>query len=406
MRLRARTGVMLAGVLALGGIAAACQPPPPPPPPPSTCDPAAVAPSAQSPVTYAAVVAPHDGAPHEVTAFTATSNAGKDAKVSQLEQSSTVLALEPNHPVHVADAPINTANYAEFPQQWGLKSAPGADFAPAWNAGFTGQGITVAVVDTGVDLDHTGLAGHVTAGPDFIVDPTGTTPVTGDAYGHGTHVAGIIAANDSPGGGLGGAPGATILAVRVLNQDGVGSSFTVAQGIEWAAQHGASVINLSLGEASCDTVIGQAMVDAHTDRVVVAAAAGNDDSSELFAPAAYSAEDIAVAATNQSGQKAAFSNFGGYVAIAAPGENVVSTCAYTPSCIGSPTPSNSAYNDLSGTSMATPFVSAAAALVKEECPSFLPDQIKAELVNRAGAAVPGYPFRSLDAGLAVAADCS
>jgi len=402
--------MVLAGVLALGGLAAACQPvappPPQPPPPPSTCDPAAAAtPSAQSPVTYVAVVAPHDGAPHEVTAFTATSNAGKDAKVSQLAQSSTVLAVEPNLPVHVADAPINTANYDEFSLQWGLQSAPGADFAPAWNAGFTGHGVTVAVVDTGVDLNHTGLAGHVTAGPDFTTTPTGT--VTGDPYGHGTHVAGIIAANDIPTGGLGGAPGATILAVRVLDATGSGSSYTVANGVEWAAQHGASVINLSLGDVGCDSVIGQAVLDAHSDGVVVAAAAGNDDSSELFAPAGYTGEDIAVAALNQLGQKASFSNWGAFVAIAAPGQSVLSTCAYTPSCIGSPTTSDTAYGDLSGTSMATPFVSAAAALVKEECPSFGPDQIKAELVNHPGAVVsgPGYSFPSLDAGRAVAAGC-
>ena len=77
--------------------------------------------------------------------------------------------------------------------------------------------MNVAVVDTGVDLSHTGLVGHVVAGPDFIAGGS----VTGDAYGHGTHVAGIIAANDSPSGGLGGAPGATILAVRVLDAERV-----------------------------------------------------------------------------------------------------------------------------------------------------------------------------------------
>jgi subtilisin family serine protease len=392
----------LGGIAALVGVAAACQPAPPPPS--VTCD-AAVTPTAQSPVTYAAVVAPHDGAPHQVTAFTVTSTGAKNAKVAELEQSSTVLAVAPNQPVHVADAPIATGSYGDFSQQWGLGPAPGADFVPAWNtSGYTGHGVTVAVVDTGVDLAHSGLVGHVIAGPDFTVDSSGNTPVTGDAYGHGTHVAGIVAANDSPAGGLGGAPGATILAVRVLDASGSGSSVTVAQGVEWAAVHGAKVINLSLGEASCDPVIGQALVDAHAEGVVVAAAAGNDDSSELFAPAAYSAEDIAVAATNQSGQKASFSNFGGYVAIAAPGQQVLSTCAFT-SCIGG-APSNTAYGDLSGTSMATPFVSAAAALIKEECPSFGPDQIKAELVNHAGAVVPGYPFRSLDAGQAVAAHCT
>ena len=148
------------------------------------------------------------------------------------------------------------------------------------------------------------------------------------------------------------------------------------------------------------------MLDAHTTYgVVVAAAAGNDNSNGLFAPAGYTGEDIAVAALNQFGQKASFSNWGGYVAIAAPGQSVFSTCAYTPSCIGSPTSSDTAYGDLSGTSMATPFVSAAAALLKEECPSFGPDQIKAELVNHTGAVVPGYAFRSLDAGQAVAAHC-
>ena len=397
MRSGPRTGIVLAGIAALVGVAVGCQPAPPPP---TTCD-AAVTPTAQSPVTYAAVVAPDNGAPHQVTAFTVTSTGAKNAKIAQLDQSSTVLAVAPNQPVHAADAPIATGSYADFPQQWGLGPAPGADFVPAWNtSGFTGQGVKVAVVDTGVDLAHTGLAGRVIPGPDFIAGGN----VTGDAYGHGTHVAGIIAANDSPSGGLGGAPSATILAVRVLDANGSGSSLTVAQGIEWAAQNGAKVINLSLGEASCDPVIGQAMVDAHADGVVVAAAAGNSDSSGLFAPAAYSAEDIAVAATNQAGQKASFSNFGGYVAIAAPGENVLSTCAYT-DCIAPGVPSNTTYGLLSGTSMATPFVSAAAALIKEECPSFLPDQVKAELVNHAGAAVPGFAFRSLDAGQAVAANC-
>jgi subtilisin family serine protease len=348
-----------------------------------------------------------------VTSFTVTSTAEKDAKVAQLAQSSNVLAVAPNRPVHVAappDAPITTGSYKLFPNQWGLGSAPGADFEPAWNTShFTGTGVTVAVVDTGVDLAHSGLTGHVIAGPDYIAGGN----VTGDGYGHGTHVAGIIADNDSPSGGLGGAPTATILAVRVLDQHGDGTSATVAAGIEWASQSGgANVINLSLGAADCDPVIGQAVVDAHTRGVVVAAAAGNDNSSELFSPAGYSAEDIAVAATDQSGQKASFSNFGAYVAIAAPGETVESTCAYTDTahdCLntGSETPSDTAYGYLSGTSMATPFVSAAAALIKEECPTFGPDQIKAELVNHGGAVVsgPGYSFPRLDAGQAVAAAC-
>ena len=403
---RTRTGGVLVGIAALVGVAAACQPVAPTPPPPSTCD-TASQPSPQSPVNYVAVVAPKDGAAHQVTSFTATSPSDKNAEVAQLQQWDTVLSVAPNHVVTVADAPINTNSYADYPSQWGLQGAPGGDFAPAWNTShYSGQGVTVAVVDTGVDFHHTGLnlAGQVVAGPDFIADPNGTTPVTGDPYGHGTHVAGIVADNDSPTGGLGGAPRATILAVRVLNQNGSGSSFTVAQGIEWAAQHGASVINLSLGEVGCDATIQQALIDAHNDGVVVAAAAGNSDSNQLFSPAAYTNEVIAVAALSQSGLKAGFSNWGGYVSIAAPGENVLSTCAYT-DCIAPGTPSDSFYGLLSGTSMATPFVAAAAALVKEECPSFTPDQVKAELVNHAGGVVPGFSFPSLDAGKAVGADC-
>ena len=371
---RTSAGGVLVGIVALVGAAAACQPvapPPPPPPPQATCDTASQpAPSAQSPVSYVAIVAPKNGAAHQVTVFTATSPADRAAKLAQLQQSDTVLSVAPNRVVSVADAPINTTppNYPDYALQWGLHGAPGGDFAPAWNTSLvSGQGVTVAVVDTGVDLNHVGLVGHVVAGPDFYDDASGQTLVSGDVFGHGTHVAGIIADND-PAGGLGGAPRATILALEVLGPQGSGSSFAVAQGIEWAAQHGASVINLSLGDVGCDPTIQQALIDAHTDGVVVAAAAGNSDSNQLFSPAGYTNEVIAVAALNPSGQKASFSDWGPYVSIAAPGEQVLSTCAYT-GCIGG-TPSDAAYGYLSGTSMATPFVAAAAALVKEECPEF------------------------------------
>ena len=101
-------------------------------------------------------------------------------------------------------------------------------------------------------------------------------------------------------------------------------------------------------------------------------------------PPGTAREDIAVAATNQSGQKASFSNFGGYVAIAAPGAERALDVRLHTQLHRAGTPSDTAYGYLSGTSMATPFVSAAAALIKEECPSFGPDQIKAELVNHAG----------------------
>lgn len=401
---------MVCALAGLGLVAAACQPvAAPPPPPPVSCDTASQAtPTPQHPVSYAAVVRRQGWAAPQATSFTATSEADKDAQIAQLQSSGTVLAVGPNQILKAqTDPPVQTANYPDFPLQWGLHTPPplhGGDFQPAWSLGYSGGGERVAVVDTGVDLAHQGLAGRVVAGPDFVAGGT----VTGDPDGHGTHVAGIIADADTSG-GLGGAPNATIVAVRVLDQSGSGTDVAVANGIIWAATTGhANVINLSLGATGCDTVLQAAMQIAWNDGVVVVAAAGNDGSNELFSPAGYSNEAIAVAATDENGNKSSFSNDGSFVSIGAPGQDILSTCAWSPACIepeGGTTPSNTAYGYLDGTSMATPFVSAAAALIKEECPGFSASQIKAELVNHAGATVPGFAFHELDAGAAVTAHC-
>ena len=411
------------GAVAL--VAAACQPvapTPPPPPPPSTCDGSSQAiPTPQHPVDYAVVVRRAGWAAPQVTSFTATSEADKNAQVAQLQTTGTVLAVGPNKILTAQvgpDIPIATGSYPDYSpsQQWGLLPSPGGDFKSAWDQGYTGgTGVnkeTIAIVDTGVDLTHNGLSGRVTAGPDYI-GPGNT--VTGDPNGHGTHVAGIAADND-PSAGLGGAPTANILAVRVLNASGSGSDLAVASGIIWAATPkpnggGANVINLSLGGAGCDSVLESAMATAEGDGAVVVSAAGNSSSNGLFSPAAYTNEGIAVAATDQSGGLASFSNFGAYVAIAAPGApKILSTCAWTPVCITADAapgttefPSNTAYGNLEGTSMATPFVSAAVALIKEECPLYNLSQIKATLQHHSGGMVPGVAFNRLDAGVAVAA---
>ncbi len=421
---RSRAGSRLAAVVVvlLGVVAAACRPvstpPPPPPPPPASCGAAAQGtPTPEHPLSYAAVVTKSGSSTPQVTEFTATSTADENAKVSSLQSGWTVLAVAPNQIVTAQTDPGVPAptSYPDWAAQWGLHAAPGADFQPAWSLGDSGSGETVAVVDTGVDLTHQGLAGRVVAGPDFTANLNGSVPVTGDPNGHGTHVAGIVADHD-PLGGLGGAPNATILAVRVLDQSGSGTVASVADGIIWAATHGAAVINLSLGAVGCNTALQLAVQTAENDGVVVVAAAGNDASPELFSPAADTPQGvIAVAATDDSGGLAPFSNDGPFVALAAPGDEVLSTCTWTlptappnqAPCLFGPgeTASDSAYGYLSGTSMATPYVSAAAALVKEECPAFSPSEVKAELVNHAGVTVPGQTFPLLDAGAAVTADC-
>src|SRR4051794_18657496 len=137
------------------------------------------------------------------------------------------------------------------PQQWGLDMIQ-AD--PAHSTS-TGSGVVVAVVDTGVLAPHEDLQGQLVAGRDFVQSPNDDTPQ--DENGHGTHVSGIIAAAANNGKGIEGvAPGARIMPIRVLDANGVGDADTVAKGINWAVDHGANVINLSLGGTPVDAIIG------------------------------------------------------------------------------------------------------------------------------------------------------
>ena len=229
--------------------------------------------------------------------------------------------------------------------QWALTKL-GAE--TAWPR-TSGAGVTVAVIDTGVAAVPD-LSGQLLPGVDYV---TGSGNGTADAAGHGTHVAGIIAARANNGLGIAGlAPSVKILPVRVLDADGSGYDSDIANGIVYAADHGASVINLSLGGPGYSSVLAQAVSYALSKNVVVVAAAGNAKQSGNAAsyPAALPGV-LAVAATDSSDAVAPFSNTGSYVKVAAPGVHVLSTV-----------PGGYAYGD--GTSMASPYVAAAAALVR------------------------------------------
>jgi hypothetical protein len=214
----------------------------------------------------------------------------------------------------------------------------------------SGAGVTVAIVDTGIDLDHPSLAGRLTAGYDFVEkdaipdDGADGLDNDGDGYidegtGHGTHVAGIVALV---------APEASLMPVRVLNSDGIGSYFDIVAGIVYAVEHGAQVVNLSLSGPN-DTDFLQAAVDyAWEQGVVVVAAAGAYD---VEFPARY-AHVISVGATDMRDQVAEFSDFrAGQVTTFAPGVAIYSTY------------SDGGYAWWTGTSMAAPFVSGEAALL-------------------------------------------
>ena len=271
-----------------------------------------------------------------------------------------VLSTEQDEPVHLL-----MTNDALRPQQWALNVV---DFESSWRFS-TGAGITVGVVDTGVRGTHQDLAGSLVPGIDLAADAAtydhaGNGEV--DPAGHGTHVAGIIAAHANNGVGIAGAaPGAKIMSIRVLDASGSGSSSDVAQGIIWAVDHGARVINLSLGGGPSPGM-QIAMQYALSKQVVTFAAAGNDfgEGNLPTYPAAYP-EAVAVGAVDSSLQHASFSNTGAYLDLAAPGDSIWSTYGQ----------GNAQYALMSGTSMATPYATATAALVIGEDPRLTATQL-------------------------------
>jgi len=224
-----------------------------------------------------------------------------------------------------------------------------------------GEGTTVAVVDTGAQLDHPALVANFEGVKryDFVDNDKNPSdrPVGKDAdcdgekdemVGHGTHVAGIVDIT---------APEADIMPLRVLDTEGYGNVFTIAKAVYFAEHNGADVINLSLGSPSRSKLLQEVIKDTTANGVLVAAAAGNSNSFVAQYPAAgngvASSADglVAVTSVNRYDQKSDFANYGKWVDIAAPGENIRSAFPV------------SKYAYWSGTSMATPFVSGQAALI-------------------------------------------
>ncbi|MDP9405740.1 MAG: S8 family serine peptidase, partial [Actinomycetota bacterium] len=238
----------------------------------------------------------------------------------------------------------------------------------AWTYG-DAAGQVVAVVDTGVDGTHPDLAGTLV--PGFDAATVGGS-ATVDLHGHGTHVAGIAAAVVDNGVGVAGlGRRAAIMPVRVLDADGLGTSDDVAEGIVWAVDHGADVVNLSLGGTERSTVIASAVRYAGANDVVVVAAAGNE--GDAGNPVTYPAAEpgvVAVAAVDRGDVHPTFSGSGDWVDIAAPGVDIVSTVP-------------GGYASSSGTSMAAPFVAATAALVRARHSQLDAEQVAAHLLATA-----------------------
>ena len=328
-----------------------------------------------------------------------------DAKsvAEELAKQKGVVYAEPDYIFTALDIVPNDPLYSSY--QWYL---PAVNAPAAWDTTTGDTTQIIGIIDTGVDWDHPDLDGKIKIN---WIEYNGATGVDDDGNGyvddirgwdfinsdnnpnddnsHGTHVAGIAAAETNNGTGIAGVSwGAKILPVKVLQSTGYGSASTVAQGVTYAAARGATILNLSLGSYSESMTLKTALENAYSTAVIVAAA-GNDHipiegfgGAPMF-PACYGWV-IGVEATQQGGARANFSNYDpsgpvsynndyGYnYELKAPGVSVHSTLP------------NGQYGNLSGTSMATPIISGAVALLKNQQPSISTELLFGNLINGMG----------------------
>jgi len=290
--------------------------------------------------------------------------------LSRLEEDPDVIAVWPDLPVHTM---LNvTVPLIRVPEVW-AESGKGA-------------GVRVAVVDTGIDAEHPDLAGRVAATVSFVGGSAA------DGHGHGTHVAGIIAGNGTASEGryVGIAPEALIYAAKVLGDDGSGLMSDVMAGVEWAADQGVQVINLSLGsdEPSDGTDPLSELCDAAVaEGIVVCVAAGNAGPAPGSVGSPASAREvITIGASTDDDRIASFSSRGptkdGRTKpdVVFPGVGIVA-CRAAGTYMG--TPAGERYTEASGTSMATPHAAGVAALLLEAQPSLTPAEIKARFQRAA-----------------------
>jgi subtilisin family serine protease len=258
--------------------------------------------------------------------------------------------------------------------------APGA-----WEQGLSGAGVDVAVLDTGIDVDHPDLVGKVGAQANFTADASAA-----DGHGHGTHVASIIAGSGAAANGArrGVAYGANLLSGKVLGADGRGQASWIIAGMQWAVDQGADIVNMSLGAtaAAGDDPLAQAVdaLTADTGALFVVAAGNSGNGSSTIETPGIAASALTVGAAGANGRPPWFSSNGPtrgtYRAkpdLTAPGVNITGAKA-----------GSTAYTSLSGTSQATPHVAGAAALLRQQHPDWDWQRVKAQLMTTADTQIP------------------
>lgn len=287
--------------------------------------------------------------------------ARRDAGLAAIRRLRGVLLAEPEFVVSAFRSP----NDPRLRDQWGLRRI-GAPRAWDVQTG-VGSDVTIAVLDTGVDFKHPDLAGRVIPGPNISYG----TDDSQDDHAHGTHVAGIAAAATNNRTGVAGVSwGAKVMAVKVLNKEGTGTSCDIAVGIIEAAKREVDVINLSLGAPyACPLAFRLAVEYAARQGALVVASSGNAGyyASPQSAPANCTGV-LGVGATDDRDQPTRFTTFGGSVDVAAPGEAILSTYLDVKK-------NKRGYAAFSGTSMSAPFVSGLAALLMAQHPDWTAAQV-------------------------------
>ncbi len=289
----------------------------------------------------------------------------EDAILKEMKKDNLIEEAEPDY--------INEATFVpndpSLNVQWGLENTgqtikgqagtPDADInaVAAWDV-TKGNGVKIAILDTGINLNHPEFLQKILTTKDFI--GTGIE----DQYGHGTHVAGIAAARTNNSIGISGTcPDCMLIIGKVLNDQGSGPDSILLQGITWAADEGAKVINMSFGGTGNSTAKQDAINYAWNKGAVLVASAGNNKNTNKGYPAANN-NVVSVAATDNKDQKASFSSYGTWVDVAAPGNAIYSTLPTHSYNLQTKTPSLQLnYDYLNGTSMATPMVSGVVALI-------------------------------------------
>lgn len=290
----------------------------------------------------------------------ASTEAGTDVEklAAKLKNDARIHDAQPNYIYELS----GVSDDPQYYRQWAL---PRINADKAWSAAKAVSPVTIAILDSGIDVNHPDLKDRIVPGINTI-NPLKSAR---DDVGHGTHVAGIAAAslNNRIGvAGVAGIQGIKIMPVKVFDQWG-GSDVSISDGIIWAADHGARVINMSFGSFYQSGILNDAIDYAYAKGVVMVAAAGNWASQEISYPAALS-KVMAISAIDRQNQLADFSSYGPQIDVCAPGEDIYST--YWDLYKGS------TYAKMSGTSMASPMVAGLAAMLLAKNPKLTNDDVR------------------------------